>query len=147
MPFNRTILCASDVRTDIAAFLLERGGVVVDGDPARWSRLRLPALALVLTSRMREAPGDEFSKMKIGLFSLFGGLRPDHERTAVEDLILHKISETKLAIGVVGAEEVPSVAAIVDEIARHVDAVIFDGVAMRSGDQPPLIAPKFRRDP
>src|SRR5262245_12571957 len=105
MSENSTILSPTDEPQRIIGlvreFVGDRGRVTVSGNLGDWSSLtvRGSGASLVLSRRVFREPGDEFSKMRLGMWVYFERVQAEHE--AIKADVLRRVEEFALAIGVV----------------------------------------------
>jgi hypothetical protein len=132
--FSRTI-DHRGVFTLAQSFSDEQRDVV--GGKERWDSIvvRAPEGGITINSMQRERPGDEFSRMILGAGNYFRDIRTTS--VAAQQRLLELISELEWAIGVVAEPEYTETDTRLDlvfEIARHLNAVIFNGSGMIDKD-------------
>jgi hypothetical protein len=109
MPQNCTILLPSDEPDRVAGLVYDlaagRGRIAVSGDAGAWSAItiRAPQASLTLNRRVFTQPGDEFSKMKLGMWAYFDRVETAHPEVKQE--VLRRVEEFALAVGVVAEPE------------------------------------------
>ena len=102
----------------------------VEGDPGSWQRLRLSTTgaSLCLTSMVAKEPGDEFSKLLLGLHNHFRRAAIAHGRATPE--ALKRVLALGLAVGIVAEPTMecePWVERVVWAAAEAVSGSIFNG--------------------
>lgn len=107
--------------------------ITLEGDAETWSRMILSFAdgELVLTSLVRRAPGDKFSKLVLSMHNLFRTANTD--AVANKTFVLKRIENATMMIGVVATPEFSDVDSRLDclwRIAEEVDAVVFNGEAI-----------------
>jgi hypothetical protein len=129
-----TILTSSLDLEIIADILQDKKAVFnLDGDFDKWSTIKLQfdKSELRFMASVRERPGDEFSKMILGMYNYFSNV--DTNASNNKGYILKNIGETKLAIGVVGDPQFSEEDGHFDcilAVAEKIEGIIFNGEAM-----------------
>lgn len=108
-------------------------GFALEGEAELWDRLTLRFTEgdLVLSSLVRQNPGDRFSKLVLSMHNFFRTV--DTDATANQKFVLGQIENAKLMIGVVATPEFASVDSRLDclwRISEALNAVIFNGDAI-----------------
>lgn len=105
----------------------------VEGSEEAWERvtLRFTSGTMVLTSLVRQVPGDKFSTLVLSMYNFFRTIDTDAERN--KKYVLGRIENVAMMIGVVAEPEFSDTDARLDclwSLAEQVDAVIFNGDSM-----------------
>lgn len=105
----------------------------LEGSEEAWERvtLRFPSGTMVLTSLVRQVPGDKFSKLVLSMHNFFRTVKTDAECN--KNYVLARIENVEMMIGVVAEPELSDTDARLDclwRLAEQIDAVIFNGDSM-----------------
>lgn len=141
MPQHCTMLCPVDDPQQI--ILLVRGllkdgtELRVQGDELNWLTIELTDAAATLTfnRRIRQHPGDPFSKMVLGMHTFFNRVQTSAE--GIKKDVLHRVANMALAVGVVGEPGFVEAAGHYDcifGVAGALGAVIWTGNGVISAD-------------
>jgi hypothetical protein len=107
--------------------------LTVEGNDETWDRLVLhfPTGTMVLTSMVRHAPGDKFSKLVLSMHNFFRTV--ETSAMSNKNVVLSRVENAKMMIGVIAEPEFSESDLRPDclwRIAEQLDAVIFNGQAM-----------------
>jgi hypothetical protein len=107
--------------------------VTLEGTEDTWDRLILmfPVGTMILTSMVRHAPGDRFSKLVLSMHNFFRTV--EATATANKDLVLSRVKGAEMMIGVVAEPEFRDIDIRLEclwRIVEKLDAIIFNGEAM-----------------
>lgn len=116
--------------------------VVVKGKTPEWDSVEVKAgnSRLVLNSKVRKAPGDDFSRLVMSTHTYLSRI-PERES---KDRVLKVVLGTKWMIGVVsdpGFENNPSHEECVFKICQEIGGMVFNGRGMLSGSGDELLVP------
>ena len=134
MPQNCTILCPTDEPERVLGFVRQffdgRGGVTVEGESRNWAAVIIESgdAKLILNRRVFDRPGDEFARMRSGMWSFFNQIQTEH--AAIKTSVLARVEEYALAIGVVAEPNFDEDAGHFEGIfglAAELDAIVWNG--------------------
>lgn len=116
--------------------------VVVKGNTLEWDSVEVKAGAsrLLLNSKVRKVPGDDFSRLIMSTHTYLSGI-PERDG---KDRVLKIVLGTKWTIGVVsdpGFENNPSHEECVFKICQEIGGMVFNGQRMLSGSGDELLIP------
>lgn len=105
----------------------------LEGSEDAWERvtLRFQSGTMVLTSLVRQVPGDKFSKLVLSMHNFFRTVDTDAERN--KRYVMRRVENVEMIIGVVAEPEFSETDARLDcmwKIAEQVDAIVFNGDSM-----------------
>jgi hypothetical protein len=111
--------------------------IEVAGDETLWTRVQVtfPTSTLTFTSMVRDKPGDQFSRLVLGMHNFFR--RIDTQGKEQKELVLAKIANSEMFIGVVAEPEFSDLEGhftCLFALARKLNALIFTGQAMQDAD-------------
>jgi hypothetical protein len=123
--------------------------VTLEGNEESWDRLVLvvPAGTIVLTSLVRHAPGDKFSKLVLSMHNFFRTIETSAESN--KNFVLSRVENAKMMLGVVADPSFSEGDTRLDylwRIAEELDAVIFNGQAMLNLEGKRIIAKDGQHD-
>jgi|GEM_PF-6347205 len=138
---NCTILCPTDeparILSSVRRLLDGLGHVTVEGANEDWSSLTIEGdgATLTLNRLVFKQPGDEFGRLKGGMWSYFDDVETEHD--AIKSMVLEKVGDLMLAIGVVAEPSFDEKAGHFDCIfglAEELDAIIWNGSGVLNAD-------------
>lgn len=127
---------------DIVKGYFGSDSISVNGSEVEWDSVSVIVgnSMLVLNSKVRKSTGDDFSRLIMSTHTYISKIPETEEK----DTVLKSILSTKWMIGVVsepGFEESPFYEECVFKICQELEAMVFNGQGMLSGEGDELLMP------